>query len=68
MSDMSPLPVNIRAKPGDVAEVVVTAGDPARVEQIAGMLDNAKLVNKNRGFLVYTGGIRGSRSAWLCTA
>ncbi len=56
---MERLPVNIRAKPGDVAEVAITAGDPARVEQLASMLQDAKLVNKNRGLLVYTGKYRG---------
>jgi len=48
-------PVHLRAKPGEVARLVVTAGDPARVEQLAKLLRNARLVNTNRGFTAYTG-------------
>jgi len=48
-------PIHIKASKGDVAERVIVAGDPARVEQLASMLDRVKLVNKNRGLLVYTG-------------
>ncbi|RLE73846.1 MAG: nucleoside phosphorylase [Thermoprotei archaeon] len=52
-------PLHILAKPEDVAERVVVAGDPARVRQLAGMLDGARLVNENRGFLTYTGRYEG---------
>ena len=48
--------MHILAKPGDIAEKVIVCGDPARVKQIASsMLKEAKLVNENRGFLIYTG-------------
>ncbi|HDI02352.1 MAG TPA: nucleoside phosphorylase, partial [Ignisphaera sp.] len=52
-------PIHIKAKKGEVAERVVIAGDPARVEQLAEMLENVKLVNKNRGLIVYTGTYKG---------
>lgn len=52
-------PVHIKAKKGDIAERVVVAGDPARVKQLAEFLDNPRLVNENRGFLVYTGEYKG---------
>lgn len=52
-------PIHIKAKKGEVAERVIVAGDPARVEQIASMLEDTKLVNKNRGLLVYTGKYEG---------
>ncbi|MEM1631452.1 MAG: purine-nucleoside phosphorylase [Thermofilum sp.] len=52
-------PLHILAKPGEVAPRVVAAGDPARVRQLAGKLEQAKLVNENRGFLVYTGKYEG---------
>lgn len=55
------MPVHIKAAKGDIAERVVVAGDPARVEQIAGFLENAKIVNTNRGFLTYTGTYDGVR-------
>ena len=35
------------------------AGDPARVKQLSQYLEDAKLVNDNRGLLVYTGVYRG---------
>ncbi|HUI86740.1 MAG TPA: purine-nucleoside phosphorylase [Nitrososphaerales archaeon] len=54
-------PAHLRMKPDDVASLVVTAGDPARVEQLSRMLDGSKLVNSNRGFIVYTGHHRGKR-------
>jgi len=52
-------PIHIKAKKGEVAERVIVAGDPARVEQVASILENARLVNKNRGLLVYTGKYQG---------
>lgn len=48
-------PYHILAKKGDVAERVIVAGDPARVEQVAQMLKNPRLVSSNRGLPVYTG-------------
>ena len=53
-------PIHIKAKKGEVAPRVVVAGDPARVEQLASMLEDARLVNKNRGILVYTGKYKGT--------
>ena len=50
-----PSPSHILAGPGDIAEIAVTYGDPARVEQLSRMLKDAKLVNSNRGFMTYTG-------------
>lgn len=52
-------PFHILAKPEEVADRVIVAGDPARVKQVAGMLEEARLVNENRGLYVYTGAYRG---------
>lgn len=52
-------PIHIKAKKGDVAEKVIVAGDPARVKQVASILENTVLVNENRGLLVYTGRYKG---------
>jgi 5'-methylthioadenosine phosphorylase len=49
------LPAHIKATPGDVAESVIAVGDPARAEQVAGILQGARLVNSNRGLLTFTG-------------
>ncbi len=54
-----PGPQHIKARPEDVAERVVVVGDPARAEFLAGMLEDARLVNSNRGFYVYTGKYKG---------
>jgi len=55
------MPAHILAKPEDIAGRVVIAGDPARVEQIAGMLESPRLVNSNRGYITYTGYYRGEK-------
>ncbi|OYT56845.1 MAG: 5'-methylthioadenosine phosphorylase [Desulfurococcales archaeon ex4484_217_2] len=56
---MSGPPFHIKSKPGEIAERVIIAGDPARVEQVSKMLENPRVVNTNRGFLTYTGKYRG---------
>lgn len=48
-------PYHILAKPEDIAEKVIAVGDPARVEQVAALLEDKKPVNLHRGFPVYTG-------------
>ncbi len=48
-------PIHILARPGDIAEKVIVAGDPGRVDYIAGMLEEPRLVSSNRGFRTYTG-------------
>ncbi len=55
-------PQHLRVKPGELAEKVVVVGDPARATYLAErFLEDAKLVNKERGFLVYTGHYGGER-------
>lgn len=46
---------HIRCKKGDIAERVIVCGDPGRVERIAKLLSERKLVNENRGLLTFTG-------------
>ncbi|ACP36704.1 purine or other phosphorylase family 1 [Sulfolobus islandicus Y.G.57.14] len=52
-------PVHILAKKGEVAERVLIAGDPGRVRLLSLLLESPRLVNENRGFLVYTGKYNG---------
>jgi len=40
---------------GDIAERVIIAGDPSRVEQVSGLLKSPRLVNRNRGLIAYSG-------------
>lgn len=54
-------PAHLLMKPKDLSPIVVTAGDPARVEQLAKLLREAKLVNSNRGLVAYTGYRNGKR-------
>jgi 5'-methylthioadenosine phosphorylase len=48
-------PGHILAKPEDIAEKVIIAGDPARIKQVSKMLHDSVLVNSNRGLLTFTG-------------
>ncbi len=51
---------HISAEKGDFAKTVLMPGDPLRAEYIAkNFLDNAKLVNKVRGMLGFTGSYKG---------
>jgi len=59
-------PVHILAKPGEIAEKAIVAGDPGRVDYLAGMLEEAKLVSSNRGFNTYTGRYKGEKITVAC--
>ena len=54
-------PYHILAKPENVAEKVLAVGDPGRATLISKLLEEPKLVNENRGYLVYTGKWKGER-------
>jgi len=55
--------IHLHAEPGDYAPMVLLPGDPNRARRIAarfdGGLDQARLVNENRGLLGYTGTVDG---------
>ena len=55
------MPIHLRADKGDYASTVLLVGDPARAEEIGEILENPKLVNKNRGLLGYTGTYKNSK-------
>lgn len=52
-------PLHILTTPEHIAERVIVAGDPERVDQLSTYLDDARLVNTNRGLKVYTGEYKG---------
>jgi len=52
---ISDKPFHILAEPHEIAEKVIVVGDPLRAERISQILDDVRLVNKNRCFLTYTG-------------
>lgn len=49
----------MQVKVADLAPRTLVAGDPARVERIAGMLDDARKIGSNREYLTYTGTYKG---------
>jgi len=53
------MPQLIRASSDDIASRVIIAGDPARVEQLSYFLEGARIVNRNRGLIIYTGKYKG---------
>jgi len=56
MDRVAPVPIHLRAEPGDYADAVLLPGDPLRAKYIAeNYLDSAKQVNGERGLLGYTG-------------
>ena len=56
------MPQHIRIKPENVADKAVVVGDPARAKFIAdNLLEDAKLVNEERGYHVYTGYYKGRK-------
>ncbi len=54
------MPLHIHANKDDVAERTIVVGDPARAELISSLLETPRLVNSNRGLLVFTGKWRGA--------
>jgi DeoD family purine-nucleoside phosphorylase len=54
------MPIHLRAEPGDYAAAVLCPGDPRRAEYVAEhVLDDARLVNEERGMLGFTGTFEG---------
>jgi len=60
------MPAHIKAERGQIAERVVIAGDPARVELLSRQIEDTRLVNTNRGFLTYTGSHNGLEVTIAC--
>lgn len=50
----------LRCQPEDVAPLVLLSGDPARVQRMADLLDDARLISVNREFTVATGSYCGT--------
>lgn len=46
---------HLKIEKGDISKFCIVVGDPGRVVKIARHFKNAKLVSKNRGYLVYNG-------------
>lgn len=55
------MPIHLRAEASQLAPIALLAGDPGRVERIAGRLMNAHCYNRHRGLLGFTGEHEGLR-------
>ena len=49
------MPIHVRARPGEVAPIVLLVGDPGRARRTAEFLGGATCYNEFRGLLGYTG-------------
>jgi uridine phosphorylase len=58
---------HIDLAPGEVADLVLLVGDPARAELAAGMLDRVDLERGNREYVTYTGTRAGLRLSVMAT-
>ena len=57
---------HMNAKKSDIAKVVIMAGDPVRIKNMAEkFLDNARCVNDTRGMLAYTGLYKGKKVTFM---
>ena len=55
-----PVPIHLRAEPGDYAEACLVPGDPIRAKYLAETyFDDLRQVNEERGMLGYTGTFNG---------
>jgi len=57
---------HIHCKPGDIGRYVILVGDPARVEKVAALYDNACFIAENREFKTFTGELCG-RKVSVCS-
>src|ERR1700749_1409518 len=53
--------------PGDIANTIITVGDPERVEQVSRHFDHIELEKSKREFITHTGTIKGKRLTVLST-
>jgi len=58
---------HLNLKPGQVADTVITVGDPDRVEKISRYFDTVELKVQKREFVTHTGCYRGKRLSVIST-
>ena len=58
---------HLKLKPGDVAETIITVGDPERVQSITNHFDKIELSKQNREFKTVTGYLSGKRISVIAT-
>ncbi len=55
------MPIHIKAREEHIAPNIIASGDPTRIELLATLLSDAKVVNTHRGFIVITGYYKNTR-------
>jgi uridine phosphorylase len=58
---------HVRARPGDVAPYVLIPGDPGRAERIAAAFADARLVARNREYVLFTGTTEAGTPISVCS-
>ena len=58
---------HLHLKPGQVADTIITAGDPDRVTLISSHFDSIELKVQHREFITHTGWLRGKRISAMST-
>src|SRR5258705_5172839 len=58
---------HLNAKPGEIAETIITVGDPARVIQVSKYFDNIEPELRHREFVTHTGWIGKKRLSVVST-
>ena len=58
---------HLNAKPGEIAENIITVGDPARVKEVSKYFDNVELELSHREFVTHTGWLGKKRLSVVST-
>jgi uridine phosphorylase len=58
---------HLKLFPGDIADTIILAGDPNRVEMVSALFDSIEIRKSNREFVTHTGTFRQSRITALST-
>ncbi len=58
---------HLNLHPGDVADTIITVGDPDRVERVSSHFDQLELCKGKREFISHTGTLRGKRLTVIST-
>ncbi len=58
---------HLKLHPGDVADTIITVGDPGRVEQVSRYFDRIEITKSNREFITHTGFIGKKRVTVIST-
>jgi uridine phosphorylase len=58
---------HLELRPGEVADTIITVGDPGRVEEVSRHFDNIQHKAKHREFLTHTGYLNNKRLTVIST-